>query len=44
MKKSYEAPVLVSEPVVLGVFGAYNAGPVRARWTRLISWLFRGRR
>jgi len=23
MKKSYEAPVLLTEPVVLGVFGAY---------------------
>ena len=24
MKKSYEAPVLVTEPVVMGVFGCYT--------------------
>lgn len=24
MKKTYESPVVVTEPVVLGVFGGYN--------------------
>ncbi len=43
MKKPYEAPVLVTEPVVMGVFGKYltcDNSPAVAQIQQFLGWLF----